>query len=160
MDSGSSNESEDGSFSDLMSDLEGQVLDLMKKTNKAPSDAWQSWMAFSSAINWKESWIISLMVFHLFLFLLIILTRKRLGIQGCIFFFITILVRLAETINSYCSDHWQDFATQNYFDKSGLFAGTVFAAPLLTMCLMMLVNYAQSFYIMTCLCLFDLSICH
>lgn len=160
MDSGSSNASEDGSFSDFMSDLEGQVLDLMKKTNKAPSDVWQSWMAFSSAINWKESWIINLIVFHLLLFLLIILTRKRLGIQSCIFFFITILVRSAEAINSYCSDHWQDFATQNYFDKKGLFAGTVFAAPLLTMCLMMLVNYAQSFYVMTCLCLFNLSVSH
>jgi len=137
----SNNASDDGSFSDFMSDLEGQVLDLMKKTNKAPSDAWQSWMAFSSAINWKENWILSLMAFHLFLFLLIILTRKRLGIQSCIFFVITVLVRSAEMINSYCSDHWQDFSTQNYFDKSGLFAGTVFAAPLLTMCLMMLLNF-------------------
>lgn len=140
MDSDKLNASDDGSFSEFVSDLEGQVLDLMKKTNKAPSDAWQSWMAFSSAINWNENWIRSLMVFYVFLFLVIILTRKRLGIQSCIFFFIAILVRLAETINTYCYNHWQDFSTQNYFDKNGLFAGTVYAAPLLTICLMMLVR--------------------
>jgi hypothetical protein len=79
MDSGNSNNSsDDGSFFDFMSDLEGLALDLMKKTNKAPSDAWQSWMAFSSAINWKENWILSL---NLFLFLLIIgmIARRRVS---------------------------------------------------------------------------------
>jgi transmembrane protein 18 len=127
-------------FSDFMSDLEGQVKDLMKKTNKAPTDAYQGWVAFSSAIDWKETWIVSLLTFHVLLFILIVVTRKRLGVQSCIFFFISILVRLAERINTYCSSHWQDFSTQNYFDKNGIFAGVLFSAPLLAMCLMMLVS--------------------
>ena len=128
------------SFSDFMSDVEGQVIDLIKKTNKAPSDAYESWIAFSSAIEWKETWIICLLSFHIFLFLLIVLTRKRLGVQSCIFFFISVLVRLAERINLYCSNHWQEFSTQNYFDKNGLFAGILFSGPLLLMCLLVLVS--------------------
>lgn len=132
--------SEQGSFGEFMAGLEGQVIDLMKKTNKAPTDAWQSWQAFSSAINWKETWILNLIGFHIFIFLLIISTRKRLRVQCGIFFFVSILVRLAERINSYCAIHWEKFSTQNYFDKNGLFAGTVFAAPLLMMCLIMLVS--------------------
>ena len=136
---------EGGSFSDFVSDLEGQVRDLMKATNKAPSDAWENWAAFSSAINWKETWIMSLLTFHVLFFLLIILTRKRLGIQSCIFFVITILVGLSERINSFCNVNWEKFSTQNYFDKHGTFAGVFFAAPLLTMCLMMLVNRNQPF---------------
>ena len=130
----------EGSFSDFMSDVEGQVIDLIKKTNKAPSDAYESWNAFSSAIEWKETWIICLLSFHIFLFLLIVLTRKRFGVQTCIFFFISVLVRLAERINLYCSNHWQEFSSQNYFDKNGLFAGILFSGPLLLMCLLMLVS--------------------
>jgi hypothetical protein len=133
------NSSADGSFSDFMSELEEQITDLMKKTNKAPTDAWESWSAFTSAIDWKEPWIMSLLGFYVVCFLLILITRKRLGAQSFLFFFVALLVRLAERINSYCALHWQEFSTQNYFDKNGLFAGVVFAAPLLTMCLIMLV---------------------
>ena len=134
-----SSDEEGGSFSDFVSDLEGQVRNLIKATNKAPADAWENWEAFSSAINWKETWIVSLLSFHVIFCILIFLTRKRLGVQSCIFFIITILVGMSETINSYCSAHWETFSSQNYFDKRGTFAGVFFSAPLLTMCLMMLV---------------------
>ena len=134
-----SSDEEGGSFSDFVSDLEGQVRNLIKATNKAPADAWENWEAFSSAIDWKETWIVSLLSFHVIFCILIFLTRKRLGVQSCIFFIITILVGMSETINSYCSAHWETFSSQNYFDKRGTFAGVFFSAPLLTMCLMMLV---------------------
>lgn len=144
MDASNNDSSSDGSFSDFMSEVEGQVLELMRKTNKAPSDAYQGWAAFSSAINWKETWIISLLTFHVLLLLVIVFTRKRLGVQSCIFFLISILVRLAERINSYCAINWRRFASQDYFDKNGVFAGVLFSAPLLCMCLMMLVRYRTS----------------
>ena len=140
MDAPSDESSGDGSFSDFMSDLEGQVIDLMKKTNKAPNDAYQGWAAFSSAIDWKETWIKYLLAFHVILLIIIVLTRKRLGVQSGIFFFISILVRLAERINSYCANNWRRFASQDYFDKNGVFAGALFSAPLLCMCLIMLVR--------------------
>ena len=130
-----------GTFSEFMSEMEGKVMDMMKATNKAPADAYGNWMAFSSAIDWKEKWIISLLTFHVLLFLLIIITRKRLGMQSVIFFTISIIVRMSERINTYCSSHWEDFSTQNYFDKNGIFAGVFLAAPLLMMCLMMLVRF-------------------
>jgi hypothetical protein len=42
------------------------------------------------------------------------------------------LIFISERLNSECELHWKEFATQNYFDKSGAFAGMMFAGPLLT----------------------------
>ena len=41
------------------------------------------------------------------------------------------LVYSAEWINRLGASHWQEFAGQNYFDKSGVFLGVVFCVPLL-----------------------------
>ena len=55
----------------------------------------------------------------------------RSSIQIALFLFIAAAVRAAETINAYASVHWREFATQNYFDRRGVFASVVFCAPLL-----------------------------
>ena len=59
----------------------------------------------------------------------------RSSIQIALFLFIAAAVRAAETINAYASVHWREFATQNYFDRRGVFAskatdvGSVITAP-------------------------------
>ena len=52
---------------------------------------------------------------------------------------IGLLVRGAEMINDFASLHWDSFATQNYFDKRGVFIGIMFCAPLFMNCFMMLI---------------------
>lgn len=50
-----------------------------------------------------------------------------------------LLVFLAERINDFCRAHWESFARQMYFDKSGTFISAVFSAPLTFMLLIILV---------------------
>ena len=41
------------------------------------------------------------------------------------------LILLSEQLNTLASNHWQYLATQDYFDRRGVFASAMFAAPLL-----------------------------
>ncbi|CAE7674492.1 TMEM18 [Symbiodinium microadriaticum] len=70
-----------------------------------------------------------------------VIFRKNVNIQTGIFLLVTILVAMSEFLNSYCADHWREFSSQNYFDKRGVFAGSIFAAPLLIIALFQLINF-------------------
>ena len=50
-----------------------------------------------------------------------------------------LIVRLAEYLNEMGNARWREFATQNYFDKSGIFMGIMVCTPLLFVCLFTLV---------------------
>jgi hypothetical protein len=52
---------------------------------------------------------------------------------------VVLFVYSASYLNTYGHEHWQDFASQNYFDKNGAFISAVYSAPLLLMALGMLV---------------------
>lgn len=54
--------------------------------------------------------------------------------------FLGIIVRLAEILNTIGSRRWREFSTQNYFDRSGIFMGIMVCAPLLIVCLCLLVS--------------------
>ena len=55
--------------------------------------------------------------------------------------FVGIIVRLAEILNGIGARRWKEFAiTQNYFDKNGIFMGIMVCAPLLLVCLFMLIS--------------------
>ena len=136
-DSGSAEEG--GGFGDFMDSIQDEMKDLMKQSGKAPNGAMDQWNAFSSAVNWTESWIRALLGFHLLLFLAMILFRKNVNFQTCLFFFIVVLVYFSERINSYCATHWEEFSTQNYFDEHGVFSGLLFSGPLLLILLFQLV---------------------
>ncbi len=53
---------------------------------------------------------------------------------------IGIIVRLAERLNNLGASRWRDFATQNYFDRNGIFMGIMVCAPLLFVCFGMLIS--------------------
>jgi len=102
---------------------------------------WEHFQAFKTAINWKEPLIIGLLSFHLFFFILIITTRKNVDFQTWLFLVICILVWSSEWTNSYLHDNYKVVATQNYFDKSGLFAGIMYSGPLLFIGFFQLCNF-------------------
>lgn len=54
--------------------------------------------------------------------------------------FVGVIVRLAEYLNIMGNARWNEFATQNYFDRSGIFMGIMVCAPLLLVCLFMLIS--------------------
>lgn len=51
---------------------------------------------------------------------------------------IGVLVRSSEMMNAYAARNWQSFASQNYFDRGGIFFGVFVCAPLLLDCFIML----------------------
>lgn len=132
------------SFGNTMSDIEDQVLEMIKGISKAPKDALEAWQAFQAAVNWTETWIRCLLASHVFLFVLVIVKRKSIEFQAAIFFTICILVALSERINRFCSQNWRSFSTQNYFDEHGAFAGIFFAGPYLFIALVILVSMQET----------------
>merc|ERR1712032_1200300 len=98
--------------------------------------------AFSSAINWGEPFIRCLLALHVVMILLaVIFSRKKIfGGQVATFGLLATLVWRTEWLNTYGAAHWRDFATQNYFDKGGVFVGVMYAAPLMLICLCMIID--------------------
>jgi hypothetical protein len=89
-------------------------------------------MGFYHAVAWKEEkWLMALFVFHCSHLALVIFGRKLFKLQFCLFITSCGLIFLSERINTIARENWREFATQNYFDKHGVFMGVVFSAPLL-----------------------------
>lgn len=140
------NASEGGySFADYMSGIEDQMKALMRDTSRAPKDMYEHFMAFASAVDWKESIVRGLIAFHGISWLLLLVFRTNVEVQVVAFFVVCFLVFLAERINTWCATNWQAIASQDYFDASGVFAGMMFSGPLLLMLLFQLVSYRINF---------------
>eukprot|EP01100_Stratorugosa_tubuloviscum_P003029 TRINITY_DN1714_c0_g2_i1.p1 TRINITY_DN1714_c0_g2~~TRINITY_DN1714_c0_g2_i1.p1 ORF type:complete len:205 (+),score=62.75 TRINITY_DN1714_c0_g2_i1:47-616(+) len=111
-----------------------------------PSNIYESIEAFYYAINWTEPFIISLLCFHFFNLLLVLITRKNIKIQIVYWIILLIFGRLTEQFNNYGRSNWQNFTTQNYFDKNGIFMLIFWAAPILLICLGITVNFLVHCY--------------
>ena len=116
----------------MVADLAERVLgDARRNATGGHNTLHDSVMGFYHAVDWSERWLQGLLLFHATLFLAAFLTRRVLPVQGGIFVGACALVYFAERINAACHARWQSFATQDYFDPRGVFAGVVFSAPLL-----------------------------
>lgn len=124
---------------------EGVIGDLMR-SQSGPQTPMEHVAAFRSAINWSETFLLSILAFQIIMFLCTIwASRPCRGTVPRIGFLVTvgILVRCAERFNSLGAEHWESFATQNYFDKNGIFIGILFCGPLLLYCFMLLFIYLR-----------------
>ena len=111
-----------------------------------PENPMEHFHAFRSAINWSEKFIIGLICFQIVMFLLcLFVSRKDRGLapRVCLLVFIGVVVRSAEWLNAQGVQHWESFATQDYFDKRGIFIGIMLCAPLLLDSLMMLLFFMK-----------------
>ena len=92
----------------------------------------EAFMAFLNAIDWSESWIWWIGLFHVILLCLILLTRTSLIWQSSILFFILALCLALEPINSLASKYANSFTQYSYFhDPHGYFISTLVGFPLL-----------------------------
>jgi transmembrane protein 18 len=131
---------------DMLGEIEEQVKQLMRDNPgnaRSPETPWEMWQAFSSAVNWSQRWIQGLLAFHALLFALVIVFRNNENAQVVLFMLICVLLYFCEQINTYCAQHWEEFSTDNYFDDRGVFAGVMFAGPLLLIGLFQLVNFLR-----------------
>lgn len=102
--------------------------------------------AFRSAINWTEPFIIGVVAFQIVMFVLaLMISRQNVGMgpRLTVMVFIALVVRTAERWNALCAQHWERIATQNYFDKNGVFVAVVVCCPLLLDCLIMLLMFVR-----------------
>jgi len=122
---------------DLVSDLL-QKLSTELRTGFAP--AYQNFLGFFHAIDWNESWLRCLIVFHITLLLLVIISRKKVNFQLCLSVLTFAGVFLAERINRFLGERWESFAGQNYFDSHGIFISVLWSGPLLLITMVIVVN--------------------
>ena len=120
----------------------GNILDGQKR----PETFLEHFHAFRYAIAWSEPFVLGMVTFQVVMFLLTLyVSRKnqRLAPRVILMLFILGMVRLAERWNDMGSQHWRSFATQNYFDRRGIFVSILLCAPLLLDSLLMMVLFLR-----------------
>jgi len=106
----------------------------------------ENFEAFRTAITWNEPFIMGLVAFQIVMFgLAIAATRPNVGLAPrlVLMSFIALIVRTSEYWNAYATQHWEKFATQNYFDNQGVFVALMVSSPLLMDCLLMLILFVK-----------------
>ena len=119
-----------------------KLFSLLEQANftGAAHDLYNDVMGFGHAIDWSERWLIGLGAFHATVWLVMIASRRNNDVQMGLLVLILGLVYSAEWINSYAGHHWETFASQNYFDRRGVFISVMFSAPLLCAAMLVLLN--------------------
>lgn len=127
-----------------MDDHMQQMSDLIEKLSSELrtgfKPACDNFIGFFHAIDWKEPWLLLLLSLHFVLLLTTILSRRHVNFQMCLFLLALTGVYLAERLNSFLGNHWNNFAGQNYFDPHGLFLSVLWSGPLLLVSIIILVN--------------------
>ncbi|KAL7435294.1 hypothetical protein ACHAXM_004626 [Skeletonema potamos] len=125
--------------SPLMGMADSVMSDIMSY-QVGPQTPVEQIQAFKAAITWSEPFIQCLLAFHAVVIIAAIALTKKGGIYTRMGFmiFLAIIVRLAERLNIMGNSRWKEFATQNYFDRSGIFMGIMLCAPILCVCFVML----------------------
>eukprot|EP00571_Detonula_confervacea_P016788 CAMPEP_0172298674 /NCGR_PEP_ID=MMETSP1058-20130122/1219_1 /TAXON_ID=83371 /ORGANISM="Detonula confervacea, Strain CCMP 353" /LENGTH=241 /DNA_ID=CAMNT_0013007959 /DNA_START=105 /DNA_END=830 /DNA_ORIENTATION=+ len=132
---------EDAYESPLMGMADSVMSDIMS-SQVGPQTSREHIEAFTAAITWNESFIKFLLAFNVLVVIAAVTLSRKGGIytRMCFMIFVAIIVRLAERLNAIGASRWREFATQNYFDKNGIFMGIMVCAPLLMVCLFMLIS--------------------
>ncbi|KAI9006613.1 transmembrane protein 18-domain-containing protein [Phycomyces nitens] len=106
--------------------------ELERATNKSLyAEFGEYTLQFFKSVDWSQSWLKVLVGFHVLCMVMPILLRNRHTLLSIYFFAILGLAALTSPLNSLGAEHWQKFASANYFDPSGMFIVIVYAFPLL-----------------------------
>ena len=130
-----------------MADEEDPISQLKQQILRMPnfSSSYASFMddvqGFYHAVAWKEErWMQALFVLEALLLVLVFVSRRvHYLAQFALLFVLASMIACAETLNTLARTRWTSFATQNYFDVHGVFAGVVYATPLLVILLIHIV---------------------
>lgn len=135
---------EDDESSPLPGMAEGVLKDVFSK-NVGPQNLTEHFQAFKAAINWSEPFILGLFCFHVVIIICAVMLNRSKSFNARMVFLIFVagVVRSAERLNDYGRENWEQFATQDYFDKNGLFVTIMLSVPLLTTCFIMMICYVR-----------------
>ncbi|XP_056284351.1 transmembrane protein 18 [Pseudoliparis swirei] len=105
---------------------------------------------FLVSVQWSESWLIGLLVFHVVCVFLTVVTCRYYRAQICHFLLMVGLVYSAEYLNELAAMNWRSFSNFQYFDSKGMFISLVYSIPLLlNTVLIVMVWVYRTFYTMT-----------
>lgn len=104
---------------------------------------------FIESVTWQEPFILTLLSFQLCLFLVTYLMRNKDIIQFLILLLLTAVSLCAEQLNLLGAKHWKLFATQNYFDRSGLFMLTFVSGPFVILANFIVVSFCYLCFLLS-----------
>ncbi|XP_040016307.1 transmembrane protein 18 [Gasterosteus aculeatus] len=105
---------------------------------------------FLTSVQWSESWLIGLLVFHVVCLFLTVVTCRYYRAQICHFLLMVGLVYSAEYLNELAAMNWRSFSNFQYFDSKGMFISLVYSIPLLLNTVMIVVVWVyRTFSTMT-----------
>ncbi|CAN6350913.1 unnamed protein product [Urochloa humidicola] len=111
--------------------VSGLVQALSSELRRGMGPAADNLRAFVRAVDWTEPWLMCLMAFHAILLLTAVGFRRNANFQLMLLFLAYSGVYMAEKMNRYLGEHWKSFASQNYFDRSGVFISVIWSGPLI-----------------------------
>lgn len=111
---------------------------------RAPPSAYEAWMGFLHAVNWRERNMLLLGAALLGYAALVFATRRAPNAQIALFLATCGAVYCAQYANALFAARWREAGwTQDYFDARGVFVSSVFSAPMLVIAFAQLVRAAR-----------------
>ncbi|KAJ8602732.1 hypothetical protein CTAYLR_003796 [Chrysophaeum taylorii] len=130
------------SFGEMLEGVQQSIFDLAKN-GPVPETLRENIDAFLTAINWREPLLRGILAMHVLLWTTFVLSRKIFSLQCGLFLVIIALVAAAEPLNTLGRKRWREFASQDYFDRQGVFAASVYCTPLLVLLIIMMINFVH-----------------
>ena len=117
---------------DAAANLEAAMLNSLRSMRQNATGSFvDDVLGFYHAIDWSERWLLALLFFHLCVWLVVVGTRRHNTVQMVLLVAFLAVVRAAEWINGVAGRHWELFASQQYFDKHGVFVSVMLSVNLL-----------------------------
>jgi hypothetical protein len=126
--------------------LQAANAEIMQGINKrsAGGSAYESFVGFYHAIDWVEPLLLCIGAWHLSTVLAAFVTRNHTWTHAALFLALCGQVLLAETVNHFGALHWRAIASQDYFDKAGMFVSVLLSLPTVLILLGMLINMVRT----------------
>ncbi|XP_067634125.1 transmembrane protein 18 [Eurosta solidaginis] len=96
---------------------------------------------YLASIDWKDPWLIALLLLHILTTVTTLLTRDYTNFQMLLFLVLLSAAYCSESINEFAASRWKIFSKQQYFDSNGLFISTVFSTPILLNCMILIASW-------------------
>jgi hypothetical protein len=116
-----------------MADLEGKGSELLAGLVK-------EFCRFRDSVDWNQSWLWGLGAYYVVFLLTLLITRRRIVVQGVLFAICLLFVPLSQPLNTLARTHWKVFASANYFGENGFFVSIMFGIPHILLAIVALIN--------------------
>jgi transmembrane protein 18 len=95
---------------------------------------------FVSSVDWTQRWLWALGAYFVVMLVAILVTRRRVSSQVFFFGSCLLAVLLAQPLNAAAREHWESFASANYFGERGFFVSIIWSVPHLLLGIIALIN--------------------